>query len=44
MDMEGKPVTTPMRLTLVFKGSGGKWLVHHSHVSAGLPPPPETKK
>ena len=40
MDMEGKPMTTPMRLTLVFKGSGGKWLVHHSHVSAGLPPPP----
>ena len=40
MDMEGKPITTPMRLTLVFKGSGGKWLVTHSHVSAGLPPPP----
>lgn len=40
MDMEGKPVTTPMRLTLVFKGSGGNWLVSHSHVSAGLPPPP----
>ena len=40
MDMEGKPTTTPMRLTLVFKGSGGKWLVAHSHVSAGLPPPP----
>ncbi len=40
MDMEGKPMTHPMRLTLVFKGSGGKWLVSHSHVSAGLPPPP----
>jgi ketosteroid isomerase-like protein len=40
MTMEGKPTTTPMRLTLVFKGSGGKWLVTHSHVSAGLPPPP----
>ncbi len=40
MDMDGKPMTTPMRLTLVFKGSGGKWLVSHSHVSAGLPPPP----
>ena len=42
MDMEGKPVTTPMRLTLVFKRSGGNWLVSHSHVSAGLPPPPAT--
>ncbi len=39
MDMEGKPMTTPMRLTLIFKRSGGKWLVSHSHVSAGLPPP-----
>ena len=44
MDMEGKPMTTPMRLTLVFKGSGGKWLVSHSHVSAGLPPPPGATK
>ena len=40
MTMEGKPMTHPMRLTLVFKKSGGKWLVAHSHVSAGLPPPP----
>jgi ketosteroid isomerase-like protein len=40
MEMEGKPMTQPMRLTLVFKRSGGKWLVTHSHVSAGLPPPP----
>ncbi len=42
MTMEGKPVTQPMRLTLVFKGSGGKWLVSHSHLSVGLPPPPAT--
>lgn len=40
MTMEGKPMTHTMRLTLVFKRSGGKWLVSHSHVSAGLPPPP----
>ena len=39
MTMEGKPMTHPMRLTLVFKNTGGKWLVVHSHVSAGLPPP-----
>ena len=44
MTMEGKPTTMPMRLTLVFKGSGGKWLVTHSHVSAGLPPPPSATK
>ncbi len=45
MSMEGKPMThpMPMRLTLVFKGSGGKWLVAHSHVSAGLTPPPPTQ-
>ena len=41
MTMEGKPVTTPMRLTLVFKHKDGKWLVAHSHVSAGLPPMPK---
>jgi ketosteroid isomerase-like protein len=44
MTSEGKPTTTPMRLTLIFKGSGGKWLVSHSHVSAGLPPPPSATK
>lgn len=44
MTTEGKPMTQPMRLTLVFKGSGGKWLVTHSHVSAGLPPPPAAPK
>jgi ketosteroid isomerase-like protein len=44
MDMEGKPMLTPMRLTLVFKGSNGKWLVSHSHASAALPPPPGAMK
>jgi ketosteroid isomerase-like protein len=42
--MEGKPMQTPMRLTLVFKGSNGKWLVAHSHASAALPPPPGAMK
>ena len=40
MTMEGKPMTTLTRLTLVFKKTGGNWLVTHSHVSIGVPPPP----
>jgi ketosteroid isomerase-like protein len=34
------------RLTLVFEKVDGKWLVSHSHVSAGMPPmaPPSAEK
>ena len=46
MEMEGKKMETHNRLTLVFERVDGKWLVSHSHVSAGLPPPaaPTTEK
>lgn len=47
MEADGKKMETPMRLTLVFEKDGDKWLVSHSHVSAGLPPmapPPSMEK
>ncbi len=46
MEMEGKTMATLNRLTLVFERVDGKWLVSHSHASAGLPPaaPPMTEK
>ncbi len=46
MEMEGKTMATPNRLTIVFERVGDKWLVSHSHASAGLPPaaPPMTEK
>lgn len=43
MTMDGKKMTNPFRLTLVFERVGDKWLVSHSHSSAGLPPPPPAK-
>ena len=46
MEMEGKTMATLNRLTLVFERVDDKWLVSHSHASAGLPPaaPPMTEK
>ena len=46
MEMEGKTMSTPNRLTIVFERVGDKWLVSHFHASAGLPPaaPPMTEK
>ena len=40
MEIEGKKMESLTRLTLVFERVDGRWLVSHSHASAGLPPPP----
>ncbi len=40
MSMGEETMTSANRLTLVFERVDGKWLVSHSHVSVGMPPPP----
>ncbi len=44
MTMGEETMTSANRLTLVFERVNGKWLVSHSHVSVGMPPPPSNSK